>query len=724
MARLLPLLLLLPLAAACGSGQESVRYGRTEHPTVTGENLHELDRTYWRTDPSDPGRLALRDALVAYRARDAETWLEDGDYDRVVSELAALAVYLTPADVEANQVPAELEPLARFVVERGSPRGDEGRVMAGLRLLAAIDEGEREAYLGRRESIATWGVEARQSIENPIGRYGDLLSVWERHDELAPAPDVLRRLAELHDQQHDALVPLAADPRSGVLDPRQQRLAVLVIQRSPLDVAAVYLRHGLIDESLRAVEALGDGGGLASQLIALLRTAREASGSGAQALEELAGGFARARPAITAAVCRYGLRRNPDRAEFPLCLARVAHDAGSYGEATGWYREAIRLRPVEREVYDEALGRLGQAIEAGLFEVDATQTRVIARIALEILEERQARWPGDPPPVSRDLLLLQLGRAEMSAGHPDQAERALKASIDSEASAEAHQQLGLLLVRVGRPMEAVPQYEAALELTGERGAESRARRAELQELLGDAHRDSNDATKARAAYREALRIWEDIGRRTRQEAQAAVVLVRQGILLDRLGRRREAQDAFARTLQSAPAWREPYAAILSHLVVTQPDLELAQRVLRRAQFQLSLGAEWKVYFALWVQAIAARAAGEPEGDVQQLFADLARGRGWPAMLAAFGERTLDFDGLIEAAADPGQLAEAHFYEGTRLLGAGDRAGARERFQAVIASGMGNFYEYAMAQELLRTLGQGDEAGEGGQVVSREVRASP
>ncbi|HBQ14545.1 MAG TPA: hypothetical protein DEF51_26595, partial [Myxococcales bacterium] len=59
--------------------------------------------------------------------------------------------------------------------------------------------------------------------------------------------------------------------------------------------------------------------------------------------------------------------------------------------------------------------------------------------------------------------------------------------------------------------------------------------------------------------------------------------------------------------------------------------------------------------------------------------------------------------LVEAADDDGERTEAAFYEGTRRLGAGDVAGARELFQSVLESGMVSFYEYAMAQELLSAL---------------------
>ena len=47
--------------------------------------------------------------------------------------------------------------------------------------------------------------------------------------------------------------------------------------------------------------------------------------------------------------------------------------------------------------------------------------------------------------------------------------------------------------------------------------------------------------------------------------------------------------------------------------------------------------------------------------------------------------------------------EAAFYEGARLLGAGDVSGARHLFELVTSSGMVNFFEYQMAQEFLHEI---------------------
>ncbi|MEQ9082149.1 MAG: tetratricopeptide repeat protein [Sandaracinaceae bacterium] len=694
------------LCLACGGPATGARHGGQagQPPEVTAETFHEVERAYWRMEPDDPSRVAWRDALVRHLSRESEDILERGDYDAVVEHLADLAGLLTPADVGEGRVPAEVAPLARWVVERGSPRGDEGRVMGALLLLHAIGEEGSEA---EREQVARWGRDARAGIENPLERYGDLIQVWEQHEEIAPAPEVLTTLARLYVEQRDALIGAFGPEGQGSRTPgrlsfQQLRLAPLLVQRAPLDVAAVYLRHGDLERAIEHVERMGDQSGVEQRLLQLLESARENNDRGATSLSELAQGFVRARPNVSEAICRLGIRRFPDDARFPVCLARVALEQSEVGAATAWYAEAVQLAPDDREVYDEALGQLDTMMEEGLFEADVSQSRVIARHALEILEERQRRWPDRAPSVDRGEILLQLGRAEMSAGNVAEARERLEASLAADETREAHVQLGLLLARVGQGDEAARHLRAALDLVQETGAEGAAARAVLLEQLGDAQRNAGEQRQAERRYRQSLALWNDLIEQVRGPRRS-VVEVRRGVLHSRLGNTEAAMEAFGHAMDAAPSWREPYAAILAHLVVSQPNLELAQQVLRRANYQLTLEPQWKVYFALWVQAIAARAASEPEREVGVLLRELSNGDGWSARLAAYARGELPYGELVEAADDDGERTEAAFYEGTRRLGAGDVAGARELFQSVLESGMVSFYEYAMAQELLVAL---------------------
>ena len=707
-ARTLPLLILLVLLG-CGGPPVGPTTGQAAvAPRVDDETFHEVERAFWRMDPAEPARLAWRDALVEHLASRSQEVLRVGDYDEVVRHLASMTELLTPEDVASGRIPRPMEPLARWVIEHGSPRGDEGRVMGALVLLDAIapDASHRE----EREQIAQWGREVRRRVDDPMERFGDLIQIWEQHEELSPSPDVLEALARLYVEQRDALLGAAGPEATGRLTFQQLRIAPLLMQRAPLDVAAVYLRHGDLAEAIEHVAHMGSTLGVEARLLRVLRAAQRDDREGADALNELARGFVRARPNVTAAICRLGLRRHPRDASFPLCLARVAVETEEYADATGWYAEAVRLAPDERDVYDEALAQLEEIMQEGIFGADLRTSRSIGRHALAILEERARRFPSEPPSVSRDAILLAIGRAEMSAGNPAEARARLEASLAARDTRDAHLSLGLLLERTGAFDEAATHYRAALDRTPQQELGDLAERAELLEHLGDAFRGAGQAQQATRMYRQAYEAWEELAP-SADRSRRGMVLARQGILRSRMGDDAAAMASFRRALEAAPGWREPYAAMLSHLVVARPDPELAEAVLRRAQYQLTLEPEWRVYFALWTIAVAGRASAEAPAEVRQLLEEMAAGEGWPARLASFGAGRLDYAGLRAAAATRGEQAEALFYEGTRLLATGDRAGAVERFREVVATGMVNFFEHQMAQELLAHLTAADRVAE-------------
>jgi lipoprotein NlpI len=179
-----------------------------------------------------------------------------------------------------------------------------------------------------------------------------------------------------------------------------------------------------------------------------------------------------------------------------------------------------------------------------------------------------------------------------------------------------------------------------------------------------------------------------------------IAQLRRGVLLGRLHRARQARAAFEKALELAPEVRETYASILVYLLISEPDAAFAHRVFRQAQNQMTLAPEWKVYFALWLQAIVQRGGAAVEPDVQRVLDELAQGSDWFAKLAQFASGKLTFAALLAAGRGAGERTEAQFYESMRLLGAGDHKGAREMLQHVLQGHMVSFYEYAIAQELL------------------------
>lgn len=690
--------MLLTLGVGCGahsSAPPPVLVVAPPPGVITDTTWESARRTLLALDFDDPGRAGLRNRIVAYLLADTSELLERGEYAEIVEALGTITALYTPSELGDGGLPAGLDPVARWLVEHGSPRGDEGRVLSGLLVLSLLHPDDRET----RESyhrLEKWGLRVRATL-NPLERLDEgLIEAWEEHARLMPTSDVLAKLGKRYVERRDAMLrALRAPGRGAVLSPT----TLQGLQQTVLSVAALYLRHGDVSSAHTHVRALGPAGGLEERLLELLETARQDSSEGAGALLDLARAYQElGRFDVSSALCLTGLRAHRADSRFPQCLARVAADSDDFAGAMAWYGDAVRMAPDERALYDEILEVLNHLIEQGLFSADVRQTREIAVRATQILEERARRWPDSPPPVQAEALHLAIAIAEMNAGNAHEAEKRLRASLGASETVDGLLQLGLLLERIGRNAEALGTYERALGLTHE-DEDDGAKRAEILERLGDSLRLLGEDEQASRRYAQGLAIWDENLARMKGR-RIGLAQLRRGILLGRLARTRDAMSAFEQAMQLAPGLRETYATILAFLVVSEPDLEFAHRVFRHALNQLSLEPEWKVYFALWLKTIAGRRGLTTEVEVDHVLEDLSSGDDWWGKLARFAAGKLGYAELLADATTIGEKAEAHFYEGARRLASGDTDGARELFRRVLETHMVNFYEFAMAQELM------------------------
>lgn len=692
--------------SGCGGPASSLRTA-LDARAVSDETYEEVRRQYLVLAPDAPSRDEIREQLFEHLGTRTEALIAQGDYDAVVSHLAEMSELLSPADFgRESGIPREVAPVARWIAEHGARRGDEPRTLAALLLLSRLEPtvaAHREEY----ERVATWGREARWGAEPTAGAtFFDLgptlLSVWEEHARLSPAMVVLDELANLYVRMRDIVSGRTLEegfaPGERISLP-QMRMAQLLTERMPLDIAAIYLRVGDLTRAAERVSELGDRGGIEFRLRRLIEMAREQGPEAAEALGELSSGFERVRPDVAIALCRIGHRNHPNDARFPLCLARLSAASERAAEASAWYADAVTIAPSDRAVYDEAIERLARMIEEDLSsaESDIGRIRMMGRHLEVILTGYREHWPNESAAVSPAELHLALARAEANAGQTDEAVAHLSRSLEEQRSREGVLELAMLRHRLGDYPQAIALYREALDCTAQQGREAALPRAMLLEQLGDALRVHGETSEAQSSYTQALallRPMEDSG----DEAQQALAKVRIGILLSRLGQPPFAE--FRAALDAAPSWREVYVAILAHLVVSEPNLELAEEVFARANTGLALPHEWRVYFALWVQAIAGRASAPLSVEVARSLSDQAEESGWHGRLAAFAAGTLSFADLIAAAENKGQLCEAHFYAGTRELAQDNVEAAHAHFRETLSTGMVSYFEYMMAQELL------------------------
>lgn len=684
---------LLSVTAACAHSTSATR----RPPDATAEPISQAEypdaeRRFLRMPPDDPDRLALRARLMATVLTQAQALADVGDYEGVVGEVSRLPTFLSPSDYAAGAFPMRIEPVAQFIAHRGGRLGDEGHVLGAYFILHRLTGDE--AYQADYDQVAAWARDARSNLDSVSEQYAELIDVWSDHADLSPAPEVLDTLAGLYIAGRDAIAAETPETRHrlGIGGERQLRLA-------PLNVAAVYLAHGDIASAIGKVESMGGGDELQLRLLELLRAAKSDDEAGAAATFELVEGYRVARPDVAVGLCRSALIRFPGDYRFPTCMARVDADSGQFADATAWYVIAIDLSPEMIELYDEALGQLDEFIEVRLSDPHPERSGALARGAEKILAERQKRWPESEPPIAPNRLEFLIGMLDMNAGNPEAAQKRFENSLQQDENPEALLQLGLLLERTGKLEAAAQRYRRALALTPTGALPDDLRRAEIFEHLGNVARAQGNEREMVANYRVALEAWTE-ARDQVEGPTGALVEMRRGVLLDQLGRHEDATDAFENAMMYAPQWRDVYATILSHLVSATPNYDLASQVWRRSQLQLSLPPEWKVYFTLWIQFIAARAGQPPAEEHTELLRRLGGSSSWWGKLASFGAGTLDYEGLLSVASSLGEKTEALYYEGTRRFIAGDTAGAFEQFERVLETNMVSFYEYEMARKLL------------------------
>ncbi|MBI2892680.1 MAG: tetratricopeptide repeat protein [Deltaproteobacteria bacterium] len=708
------------LMTACGgatarrstAGHDSVSSRHVRIPSqVTDRSLPRLRAQLDGLRADAPERPALRDLLVQYLARRCVESLEAGHPLEGASQFAgALTLYL-PADLPGALDP-RLVPCAKGVRDALAPVGDEARVMAALGVLHHLHPSDR-GVAAERQLLQAWSVESRQSFTNEAERVASLIAVYEDLVALLPLPEVVDRLRGLYVERHVALrrvFSVSQMPPPGSLTREEYRTFVMALGRTAYDMTRLYLRVG---QPLRALAALADvrpSGEVDRRILAALRSVEDSPADGYLELAQL---FGREDPESALRACRIGREVTPEGPRYALCIGRLLALTGELAGALAAYDEAIEASPGEAELYREALEITEESLRQLLADEDLRGAREAFRKARRFLRDFRRAFPSRDLPVDLAKIELLMGMGEYEAGNIDQAVERLSASVSAKASKEALVQLGVIAERRGNLDEAVRVYRRALDLDLPQ-REARLDgwwRATILEHVADVHAARNEVSRAQALYSEAIDTWRRtlVSRGSGLSAdELASGQLRRGMVLEKLGRRDDALEAFRSAIDARPELRQTYAQLLSYYAA-DARLNEALQTYRSAINHSSIPEYWKIYYAMWVVATQRRTGDSTETTAIEYLRDV-RGDEWQNRLAKFYAGTMPYQSLLATARTAGQRAEAYFYEALNQLAAGRIPEATDLFRQVLATEMMGFFEYDMARRILAQIGSTSAAG--------------
>ncbi|MDD9967700.1 MAG: hypothetical protein OXR73_15810, partial [Myxococcales bacterium] len=351
---LLVLLLLPMLQVACGSAPKPPplrRVHRILPPHINDSTLPAHVRRFHELAIDDKERWDLRKGLIAHLRTKTQERLDADNYDAVVEHFVEFTSLYTPAEIADGNLPDALEPICEYLIDHGSPRGDEARVLSSLLVLHNLHPDD-SAHFEYYQRLRRWSIETRTGLGSPFGLDDELIDVWSEHARMTPTPDLLSQLARYHIDFRNALLQQFQSPER--IMPMGREYYELV-QAKAFDVAGVFLRYGDTASALSHLRAIGPAGNRDAQLLTLLERAQEDDDEGADALWALAheAPYARGDKDVSESLCKLGHMEHPRDPRFPRCLATLAMLKDDLDGVLSYYMEALALSADREPVYDE-----------------------------------------------------------------------------------------------------------------------------------------------------------------------------------------------------------------------------------------------------------------------------------------------------------------------------------------------------------------------------------
>ncbi|MCB9567631.1 MAG: tetratricopeptide repeat protein [Myxococcales bacterium] len=685
-------------------------YPRVEVPAKLADldAFAELRNRYALLEADHPQRDEIRGRLADFLVGYLERQMKDERHDEAISALNFLVDLYTPNELRrgAGAPAPAIAAAAHKVYAAAARRGNEAPAMLALAAEQHFGGAKaRERALTQWRDLEEWILRNSVFAEEAILRHEELEETLEETAAVFPSPFVVQRLSDLYLARYDAAI-AAIDRGAEIGLAARQRAEVtgyllirLYLRADDFDGAIAALKKINPDVATRKMMEFIDKAQKSE------RSASEILTLAAQFVPETPDEFSRIPPSffvqgwgIVDNLARRAIARFPDDPFAHLLLARALRQAGLIDASIHHFRETLRLKEdifdaweelamLEQMSLDRLASRDTDAAEARLAEIEKLHRR-----AAELWRDRPIR-PGLPEAY------VTVAQAYYNAGRIDPAKALLDRSLKIEPVPNSLFLLGTIELKRDHLDAAVQAFEGMIDLPFESQLSRLRWEIAAHAHLGQIFLRQGKKAPGEEHLRVALRQLNSlIAFPSLEDDERSAHLIERGKILFALGDVELAMADFRQARLTTPdlpdAYTTPMLFVVSHGYYDEAR-EIYHQVLGRDEIRETL----KLYFSLWIVDLALR-QGREEDREAAAFLRTYKADPWPQKLALHAQGKLSFEELLKTAADPGEKAEAYFYEGLRRWRSGNAKGGRELLQKVIATGMMSFFEYDMALHYL------------------------
>lgn len=670
--------------------------------------VHDLDdfeqalNHYALLAPDSPARARQRAALHEFLEAYVTHQIRTGQSDEAVQALRYGVALYSPAELRDDAIAGgPLSDIAGAVYKVTARRGAETPSLLALAVRQRFgDEPARKRAVEQWQTLEDWVVRNGPFAQEPLLRHEELERALEDVAAAFPSPFVVQRLADLYLARYEAAKASRGQDAGSTARRRIEVTGYLLmrayLRADDIDGARAALARVELDLPVaKLADLMNDAFRPRRSPTALLAFAEQFA---PDATADTDDPYTTQGWAIVDNLSRRAVAAYPKDAYVHLLRARTLRHAGLGIAAMDHLRRCLALKEDVFAAWQE----LAQLEQRDLERVAARDPAAAAdRLPrIEKMHDRATElWSDRPIRPGMPEAFYTVAQGLYEVGEARRAEVLLRRSVGIEPVPNSLDLLGTIALKQSKLGEAKSRYEDLANLAYDNELTQLQWEARARQQLGEIALRRGDRADSMRHIRMALRHTNDLLARPSDDGgDRAARLVERGKLLFYLGDTALAMADFARAAELSPddvkVYADPLIAVVSHGYYDE-----ARTIFRRAMARRTLAPSLKLYFSLWIGELARR-QGHPVEPEAEAFVAAFSGEGWSKKLAEHARGSVTFDGLMSAAQDRGQRAEALFYEGLRRWDAGDVDGAKVLLRKVIETGMMGFFEYDMAQAYL------------------------